>query len=207
MTLSTLLLRAPTSGLIYSILKRSQNSRSNVSVSLRLSMCLIPPEMAGNIIPAIATTNAMTAALCVLQAFKVLKGDFDKARMVFLERTGVRALNSDTLKPPNPNCPVCSVASSRLAVDPAQATLGDLVNGILRLQLGYGEEFSVNTQAGTVYDPDLEDNLPRKLSDLGISSDSFITVVDEDDESPRINFELIVTGRYVSPHLYWTQSC
>ncbi len=38
--------------------------------------------MAGNIIPAIATTNAMTAALCVLQAIKVLREQLSKARMV-----------------------------------------------------------------------------------------------------------------------------
>ena len=40
-------------------------------------------QMAGNFIPAIATTNAMTAGLCVLQAFKVLKGDYLKAKMVW----------------------------------------------------------------------------------------------------------------------------
>jgi len=38
--------------------------------------------MAGNIIPAIATTNAMTASLCVLQSFKVLQDDLSHAKMV-----------------------------------------------------------------------------------------------------------------------------
>ncbi|KAL2011026.1 hypothetical protein VTN00DRAFT_3744 [Thermoascus crustaceus] len=152
-------------------------------------------QMAGNIIPAIATTNAMTAGLCVLQAFKVLNDDYAHAKMVFLERSGARAINSDTLKPPNPNCPVCSVAQAKIIVDPERATLNDLVEGVLRLQLGYGEEFSVTNEVGTLYDPDLEDNLPKKLSELGIKNETFITVVDEEDEEPRVNLEILVAER------------
>ncbi|RAL01290.1 E1 ubiquitin-activating protein ubaB [Aspergillus ibericus CBS 121593] len=155
-------------------------------------------QMAGNIIPAIATTNAMTAGLCVLQAYKVLRGEYDQAKMVFLERSGARAINSDSLQPPNPNCPVCSVAHCRLKIDPQRATLNDLVQDILREQLGYGEEFSITSELGTIYDPDLEDNLPKKLVDLGVKSESFVTVIDEEDDEPRVNLELVVLASEAS---------
>ena len=149
-------------------------------------------QMAGNIIPAIATTNAMTASLCVMQAFKVMRGDMDKARMVFLERSGARVINSDTLKPPNLNCNVCGVMSSTLIVDPSRATLNDLVEDVLRSQLGYGDELTINNEVGTLYDPDLDDNLSKKFGDLGVRADSFLTVIDDDEENPRVNLSLAI---------------
>ncbi len=149
-------------------------------------------QMAGNIIPAIATTNAMTASLCVMQAFKVMRGDIAKAKMVFLERSGARVINSDTLKLPNPNCNVCGVMSSTLIVDPDRATLNDLVEDVLKSQLGYSDEFSINNEVGTLYDPDLDDNLSKKFSDLGVQADSFLTVIDDDEENPRVNLSLAI---------------
>jgi len=71
---------------------------------------------------------------------------------------------------------------------------------VLRLQLGYGEEFSVSNEVGTIYDPDLDDNLSKKISDLGIKHDSFITVVDEDDYNPRVNLELLVINERPAVH-------
>lgn len=159
----------------------------------------IRTEMAGNIIPAIATTNAMTAGLCVLQAFKVLRDDLYKAKTVFLERSAARVINTDTLKPPNPDCTVCGVTQSRLVVDTSRATLNNLVEDVLRLELGYGDEFSVNNEIGTLYDPELDDNLQKKFSDLGIKGDSFLTVVDDDDENPRVNLSLFVSEKYYIP--------
>jgi ubiquitin-like 1-activating enzyme E1 B len=155
-------------------------------------------QMAGNIIPAIATTNAMAASLSVLQAFKVLKDELPKARNVFLARSAERIVSSEPLRPPKPNCPVCGVAQAKLIVDPERATLNDLVDGILKLELGYGEEFSIASEAGVVYDPELDDNLPKKFGDLGIKADSFITVVDEEDDNPRVNLVFSISEKYVS---------
>lgn len=67
-----------------------------------------------------------------------------------------------------------------------------MVEDVLRSQLGYGEEIMINTEIGTIYDPDLEDNLPKKLVDVGLSNESFLTVVDDSDDEPRVNLQLII---------------
>jgi ubiquitin-like 1-activating enzyme E1 B len=150
-------------------------------------------QMAGNIIPAIATTNAIVAGLCVLQSFKVLRGDYSSTKEVFLSPfASERLMAYEKTRAPNPDCPVCSVAQTRLLVDLSRATLNDLVEDFLRIQLGYGEEFVVSNEVGLLYDVDETENLGKKLSELGIKGDSFLTVIDEAEEDPRVNLVLSV---------------
>lgn len=57
------------------------------------------------------------------------------------------------------------------SIDLTRATLKNLVDDYLRLGLGYGDkDFSIRTSAGILYDPDLTENLDKKLSDLGMKS-------------------------------------
>lgn len=154
-------------------------------------------QMAGNIIPAIATTNATTAALCVLEAFKIMRGELQKAKMVFLTKSVDRMITKEPLSHPKPDCPVCGNAQARLVVDTSKATLSDLVEQLLKAKLEYTDEISISTDAGIVYDPDLEENLPKKLAELGISKDTFITVRDEDDDTARVNLVLAISEVYV----------
>lgn len=171
----------------------ASNLRSHI-FSIPLQSKFTVKQMAGNIIPAIATTNAMTAGLCVIQAVKVMKGDYFRAKMVFLEMGGARALNSEPPRRPNPGCAVCGVATGNVDVDSDRATLNDLVNGVLKSELGY-KEMTIMNDIGPIYDPDMDDMLSKKFSDLDIKGESFLTVIDDEEENPRVNLQLAVSSK------------
>ena len=124
----------------------------------------------------------------------MIVSSFADILQVFLERSSTsRVLSSDVPSPPNPSCGVCAVAHSDLSVDPARATLGNLVEDVLKQKLGYSDDLSVSNDAGLLYDPDFDDNFSKKFSDLGIKSDTFLTIMDEEDHNPRVNLSLAIT--------------
>lgn len=68
--------------------------------------------MAGNIIPAIATTNAIVAGVVVLHTLKVLQNQLEECQSVYLRLRpnprGLIIVPECQLEPPNPKCYVCS---------------------------------------------------------------------------------------------------
>ncbi|CAF4865150.1 unnamed protein product [Pieris macdunnoughi] len=88
-------------------------------------------SMAGNIIPAIATANAIVAGLAVLRAQNILKGNIEVCTSVYLRpkvnHRGQLFVPEKTLTTPNPKCFVCAPkAEVALACNLKQLTLKDL---------------------------------------------------------------------------------
>lgn len=136
-------------------------------------------EMAGNIIPAIATTNAIISGLIVLQALHLLSKSHDKLRNVHLQYKPAVPLSAISLSKPNPACGVCRDTYILVQCDPTRARLGEVVRGVLG---GEGREVSVYEDKRVLSDPDWEDNWERTLESLNVTRGKFLTVVDEEGE-------------------------
>ncbi|KAG6613516.1 Ubiquitin-activating enzyme (E1) [Phytophthora cinnamomi] len=148
--------------------------------------------IAGNIIPAIATTNAIVAGFQVLEAFRILqaaKPVGEACKYTHCNRSwNARGelLQPSTLGKPNPQCYVCSKHTVELAVDTNRMLLRDLVEQVLKKKLGVNEP-TISIGANTIYEEgedaetSLAVNLEKKLADLpgkGIHHDTTVSVED-----------------------------
>jgi ubiquitin-like 1-activating enzyme E1 B len=136
--------------------------------------------MAGNIVHAVATTNAIVGGLIVIEALKVLreqglkaKGAGDAAddagngvatpvpcapcpyRYTFVKqhKSNSRLLEPIDPDPPNPHCVVCGSARVTLVCDVESMTLGKLIEDVLKKKLGMNAP-EVNAPETILYEQD-----------------------------------------------------
>ncbi|QLQ78240.1 hypothetical protein HG537_0A04870 [Torulaspora globosa] len=159
-------------------------------------------QIAGNIIPAIATTNAIIAGLSTLTALRVLnllpyeptKRSTD-LNMAFTAKASNlskdRYITNPRLAPPNPSCPVggkvCRGVIKITQKGLNEIRLSKLVK-LIRQKYQYPEEISVIDASNQrlLADFDFDDLIERSLSQVNLHDGSVILFSDEEGTAEAI---------------------
>ncbi|CAG8792001.1 15681_t:CDS:10 [Cetraspora pellucida] len=162
--------------------------------------------MAGNIIPAIATTNAIVAGMIVMQAFKVLNGDFKECKTVYCSPDRrPKSILSESLNKPNVECSVCQSAHVTLNVNVKKVTLRDFLKEVVQ---GHDEdendicEVSVEEGGRIIYDVEYDDNLDATFEKLNITDGKMVKVTPENEDEENCPTVFAITHRQ-SPNTWF----
>lgn len=163
-------------------------------------------EIAGNIIPAIATTNAIVAGLQVLEAIKILRSAADEdhlrssckkvwVNLLSKSRKG-HMLTPSALEAPNPQCHVCSATQLCCQIDTEKTTFEHFLHAVLKGKLSFNNP-SVEIGDNIVWEEgddaeDMSHNLKRALNKLGGGGIRDGTIVHVEDFSQELELEIVV---------------
>ncbi|EDO46454.1 predicted protein [Nematostella vectensis] len=157
--------------------------------------------MAGNIIPAIATTNAVISGIIVMQGLNILAGKLDKCKTIYLNRQPnprKRILVPCALVEPNPKCYVCASKPEVVTVfvNTETMTIQALEEKVLKERFGMiAPDVEIDDGKGTIIisseQGETEDNLPKALAEFNIINGSRLKADDF-----LQNYELVINIKH-----------
>lgn len=198
---------------IMNFVSSAANLRAHVFGIKPLTSRFSLKSMAGNIIPAIATTNAIVAGQMTLHAWNFFNGHLDRLCNSFVTY-GVRRgalFACEQLSGPSPSCLVCHVDRAIVKVDINKCTLSRLIDqvlssysALLNQKISLEDLDSVTEVYGArmVYDMDAAMNEGKTLANLDCGDSKFLSfaflssainllcVIDHIDGSTNIGVEL-----------------
>lgn len=153
-------------------------------------------EIAGNIIPAIATTNAIISGLLNLASLSFWSSKFDpkNTKTTFLSNKENKRATSALVDGPNPNCASCGLASRGIVEMSSESFDMTLEQFLLAIKEKYGYDDEVSLILGKsklIYDFDFDDNLQRTLRSIGFTGNSNVLIQDEEDLLENLELMLV----------------
>ncbi|KAK5130048.1 hypothetical protein LTR08_002522 [Meristemomyces frigidus] len=152
-----------------------------------------------NIIPAIASTNAIIAASCVSEAFKIVTSSAPflgnpgaSNYMLYTGDSGVYTYTFEHQK--KDDCPVCGNLPKEITLDP-ESTLGELVEGLAERPEAQLKKPNLRTEGKTLYysspaslEESTRGNLSKRLGELLQDGEEFAV----SDAAFGIDFRFVV---------------
>ncbi|CAK7901827.1 ubiquitin-activating enzyme E1-like [[Candida] anglica] len=163
-------------------------------------------QIAGNIIPAIATTNAIISGFSNLQSLNYFQNkndeSIDSSSMVFISIRPNKYVTSAALEPPRNECGSCSVARGILELENlTNQSLEELIE-ILKDTYKYSSDISlILGKSKLIYDFDFEDNLHKKLQEIGFTNGEVLLIQDEDEEKENLELYINVGDKFEVPSI------
>ncbi|WPK25143.1 hypothetical protein PUMCH_002446 [Australozyma saopauloensis] len=153
-------------------------------------------QIAGNIIPAIATTNAIISGFSDLASLNYWNSNFETkhAKTTFISIKENKRATSAAVGPPSKKCASCGQVSrgiANISKDMLKMTVQDLLLKIIK-KYGYGDDISLLLGQGElIYDYDFDDNLESKLADIkSFKSNEILLIQDEEDNWENLELYL-----------------
>ena len=164
-------------------------------------------QIAGNIIPAVATMNAIIAGFSALSsiayyAYPTNEERVRHSKMVYdsASTSTDKVLNSSALSKPNPHCSACSIVKGVITIPLMKTTLGELRDELVS-KYGYDDDVEIMTlDSRVLYDMDLEENLEKKVGDF-ITGETVLLIGDADEKWDILELYVVDGEELVLPDL------